>query len=668
MKKKTNTNRTIKEKLTKHISKLTRSIAITFTVCLGIAAIVYITSLTNSLQYSETQAVASNISNWYSDRMSELGTIKNTVEYYDMTSDNDIDAQAYLAKMLSENEKNGIFDYYIGMSDKTCYFGGGWEPAPGEYDPTTRDWYKNAINSSEIYVSEAYVDAETGRVVITMATAIKKDGKCIGVLAADIFTDDIQAIASSTFDANSTKYVTLIDPAGTVIAHKNAEFLPSADAQGNEILTDTNTAKIPDCFGDDSSIIRKVGSDYKGLVRIYTGTKIGNTGFSVAVVDTGLHFYSRTLVFFLVCAGLTIIILAMSKKLVVKNFYPLLSPLGELMGAADTMSQGKLEYKAKYTEEDEIGLLCREIERSNASIRTYIDDIADKLRLISDGDMTANVEMNYIGDFAELKNSINKISESLNDLLKDACSSAITIQASSQEMSASSQGLSKSVSDVGERMMEATERIKEIKDLFAENMEQTRQSMDISNETKSEMDKNYERMKELLDAMNNISEKSDKIAEIINVINGIASQTNLLALNASIEAARAGEAGKGFSVVAENVRVLAEQTSEAAKTSTELITETVSAVQTGNDLAQGVVDKMKSAVEKTEKVNEHISTIETAVNKEQDLVESVAKNINAIEKFTEEVKITATECADMSTELSCQADKLNELTGRFTLK
>ena len=63
----------------------------------------------------------------------------------------------------------GIYDYYVGMSDTTCYFGGGWEPEPGEYDPTTRDWYKAALTSNDVQVSEAYVDAETGRVVITMS-------------------------------------------------------------------------------------------------------------------------------------------------------------------------------------------------------------------------------------------------------------------------------------------------------------------------------------------------------------------------------------------------------------------------------------------------------------------------------------------------------------------
>jgi NAD(P)-dependent dehydrogenase (short-subunit alcohol dehydrogenase family) len=184
--------------------------------------------------------------------MAELRFMRETIENYGMTSDEKFELQKYLAHMLSKNELNGIYDYYIGMEDKTCYFGGGWEPAPGEYDPTTRDWYKNSMNSEDVEISEAYVDADSGRVVITMSLPIHVDGKVVGVLAADIFTDDVQTKASEAFGEDDSKYVILLDKAGTVLAHKNPDFLPKADSDGNEILTSADDAGIPGNMAVDS--------------------------------------------------------------------------------------------------------------------------------------------------------------------------------------------------------------------------------------------------------------------------------------------------------------------------------------------------------------------------------------------------------------------------------
>ena len=128
---------------------------ITLILVLGTVATTFQLNLTHNLQDSQANAVEENISKWYSSRMSEIRTIRDTIENYDLTSNKNLDLQKYLAEVLKRNENLGIFDYYVGMEDKTCYFAGGWEPAPGEYDPTSRDWYKESINSDDMYVSEA---------------------------------------------------------------------------------------------------------------------------------------------------------------------------------------------------------------------------------------------------------------------------------------------------------------------------------------------------------------------------------------------------------------------------------------------------------------------------------------------------------------------------------
>lgn len=659
---------TIREKLRRFVLSAMTVAVVALMLVLGGVAIGFQVNLTNELQDSETTSVEQSISVWYAERMAEVRSIRDAIENYDMTSKPDeYDLAAYLAKMLKQNESKGIFDYYIGMEDTTCYFGGGWEPAPGEYDPTSRDWYKQSINSDEIYVSEAYVDAETGRVVITMSTAIRKDGKSVGVLAADIFTDDVQNIATSAFPEDSSKYVVLIDRAGTVIAHKNKDFFPTADADGTEHLTSYTDADIPEEVVNDSEVTRKTGSDYAGIFRVYTGLSLKESGVSVIVVDTGLHYYRGVIIFSILCIVMFVIVVVLSRKLTKKYLYPLLNPLNELMEMADDMSKGKLDYTAKYDIDDEIGVLCSAIEESNRSVRSYIDDIGVKLEALSNGNLTARVDADYIGEFEQLKESINRISESLNATMHIILDSSNEIRRQTGVVSEQAENLSANVSGVDERLSEAIRGISEVKEHFKESLEQTRESIGVSDVTKLTVDEIYARMEELNAAMERISEKSNGIAEIIDMINSIAAQTNLLALNASIEAARAGESGKGFAVVADNVRDLAAQTADAVANSGVLINETLGAVKEGGALVTSTVEEMKEIVAKTEEVNSHIVAIADSIRTESDIVEGVATTISSIEGFVSETENTSRECVQMTAGLYEEVDHMHEIIGRFEL-
>ncbi|MBO4394934.1 MAG: methyl-accepting chemotaxis protein [Eubacterium sp.] len=661
-------NKTIRERLWKFVLAAMTVAVVALMLVLGGVAIGFQVNLTNELQDSETNSVEQSVSVWYAERMAEVRSIRDAIENYDMTSKPDDYALAdYLGYMLKENESKGIYDYYVGMEDTTCYFGGGWEPAPGEYDPTTRDWYKQSINSDDIYVSEAYVDAETGRVVITMSTAIKKDGKSVGVLAADIFTDDVQKIATSAFPEDSSKYVILVDRAGTVIAHKNKEFLPTADADGTEHLTSAANADIPEDVVNNSEVTRKTGSDYDGLFRVYTGLLLQDAAVSVIVVDTGIHYYRGVLIFGILCIVMFVIVVILSRRLTKRFLYPLLNPLNELMEMADDMSKGKLDYTAKYDVDDEIGVLCAAIEESNHSVRSYIDDIGLKLESLSNGNLTARVDDEYIGEFAQLKESINRISESLNATMNTILESSNSIRRQTGVVSEQAENLAVNVSGVDERMNDAIRGISEVKERFEENLEQTGESIRISDDAKSTVDQIYLRMEELTAAMDRISEKSNGIAEIIDMINSIAAQTNLLALNASIEAARAGESGKGFAVVADNVRELAAQTADAVSNSGALINETLGAVKEGGILVSSTVEEMKEIVSKTEEVNSHIAVIADSIRAESEIVEGVAATIGSIEGFVNETENTSKECVQLTTGLYEEVDHMHEIIGKFEL-
>ncbi len=659
--------RTIRQKLTVFMtSSITASMAALIGV-LGVMAIVFLVDLTNELQNTETLAVEEEVSIWYSERMAELRSIRNTVENYNMTSDSSYDLQGYLAHMLAEYEDNGIYDYYIGMADKTCYFGGGWEPAPGEYDPTTRDWYKNAVSAEDVIVSEAYVDAETGRVVITMSAPVHENGNVVGVIAADIFTDDVQALAADSFDRADTKYVVLIDSAGTILAHKNSEFLPTVDSSGEEVLTNYKDAIIPEKVVGSAEMKKAIGNDYRGVFRVYTGQDIQGAGVTAIVVDEGTHYYRGVILFVITCSILVFVIYFVVQRRVKSKLYPLLDPLKELVTVADNMSRGQLDYKPEHISDDEIGDLYIAIEKSNESIRSYIGDVAEKLEAISNGDLRAQVTMDYIGDFEVLKTSINKISESLNMSMQTILRSADSVHEHAKNVSGEASELSANVSNVNERISGIHEGISAIRQKYEESLNSASESLKLSDNASEALKDSYKQLDSLLTAMETISDKSNRIVEIINTINQIAAQTNLLALNASIEAARAGEAGRGFAVVADNVQVLAAQTAQAVSDSEGLIRESVSAVEEGRHIVDIAVEKMKSAVEKNEDVHAHIISMTDSIREETSIVENVAQSIRGIDDFARKTESASKECVDMTKGLYAEVDTMHEIVGRFDL-
>lgn len=510
------------------------------------------------------------------------------------------------------------------------------------------------------------MDADSGRMVVTISKSLHENGKVVGVLAADIFIDSVTKMAREACTSES-QYVILVDDAGSILTHRAEAFIPTVDAEGNEVIASFEEAGIADKLVQNFNIVMDKAMDFDNAFRVFTAKYTEDIGLTVIYVINGWSYFSGILFFLLGCAVIMVVAIISAKYSVKKVLPPMFAPLKKLQDVANNMSNGILDYRSEYMAEDEIGSLCIAIEKSNATIRSYIEDIADKLDAMAQGDFTVMVEREYIGDFMPLRDSINEIAEALRIAMRQISEEAEKVYHSAQDVEKDATTLAEDVKAVTSLIEEGNQDVSRVYNEFQMNRDVAERSMSISDEAQTQLLHGNEQMEQLLQAMEKINDTSVKISEIIETINNIASQTNLLALNASIEAARAGETGKGFAVVADSVRELAGKTAEAAVDTADLINLSRMAVDEGRTIAKTTADNMQLLVSKTNDVSSQISVIVDSIENETDIIENVNKKFENISGYTENNSTTSEECAMLSKQLFEQVENMNQIITKFKI-
>ena len=652
-----NKNNSLRYKITKFFSKnfLITALIVTFVVS-SIATSIII-NRNEATKNTSVNALINGSNGWFNSQISRVSVIANALANSSYTDIKFYAAEEYLASLVEENP--AAYAYYFGLKNEKCVFSDGWK-APDDYKVTERSWYPDAFkNPDKTVISEAYVDAESGRIVITISKAIVQNGAAVGVFAADFFVDDLIKVATDLSDNNS--FAIMIDKDGVILTHKNDKFTPSADSNGDMVCTKYNEVGIPDNLVGNTTRTTKIGR------YIYTSEYIPDIGLTVIYAVSFIKYFGCLIIFYLASLILILIIYKLVIKKVDKYLLETLSPLDNLITVSKEIKKGKLRNKVDYVSDNEIGILCSAINESNETIKGYIEDVSDKLGRIASGDLTVEISDDYIGAFRELKESINSIAQVMRESISSIAESSETVYLSSCDVSSGANALAEDVEAVIGVVNEVQEKISTVRNSFNESNESIQSVSSFSNQAIDYLHDSTHSLQNLQTAMDRIIEKSDAISDIIDIINTIASQTNLLALNASIEAARAGEAGRGFVVVANSVRDLAEQTAEAASKTTLLISESKSAVDDGNVLVESTANQMANVVNMNEAVNRRIQSIADSVKLESGIVEDISSSIMKMEDFTSNTQATSQECLALAVTLNEQANIMRGTVEKFKL-
>lgn len=345
-------------------------------------------------------------------------------------------------------------------------------------------------------------------------------------------------------------------------------------------------------------------------------------------------------------------------------------PISEIESAAVKMAEGDLDVVISYTSKDELGVLAAQVNKLIHKLQMIIEDENKFLARMAEGDFTVDsvCEEAYTGGFYPLLVSFRGIAERLNDTMLQISQSSSQVASGADQVSTGSQALAQGAAEQASSVQELATTISDISNRVNQNADHARQASAAAGEVSMKMDMSKEKMQQMIQAMRDISTCSSEIGKIMKIIEDIAFQTNILALNAAVEAARAGSAGKGFSVVADEVRNLANKSTEASENISALIENSLKAVESGTQIADHTAQFLMQAVNDVNEMTGIIGQISEASSEQADSISQIITGIDQISSVVQTNSATAEESAAASEELSSQSQLMKGLVERFKLK
>ena len=533
-------------------------------------------------------------------------------------------------------------------------------------------WYSVPKVTNKTFVTDPYwyeVGSEKYLIFTCVAPILDRNGQFIGMVGFDTKVSTINDIVQDA-QLFETGHLCLISPGGTIAYHKESSIMgthyqsiyPAETAFAIDSVYKTGQTAQAEAISPFTQVpTRYVFSSIE--VGLSGGKWVVATIVPTAEIAQVQNETNRS-------AGLASAVLAVGIALLLSMILRrvVLRPAKMIKQATDKMAAGSLDIHIPHKSRDEFGQLASNIENTSQILSGYVKNISYALGEISKGNMAITFNTTYIGDFIPIQTAIVLITEYLNNTLQQLSRSSGQISSRSAQVAGGahilSQGVVEQVSSVEQMAAKIEEMAEKFQGIAGNAAIASQQTTAVGDGAAI----GNQHMQNMLIAMDEINKSSGEIQKIIKSIEDIALQTNLLSLNAAVEAARAGVAGKGFAVVADEVRSLATKSAVASKNTAVLIDSSLAAVQKGVDIANETAQALASVTESIYGVSSLINEISLSSSGQAESVSEVVQVVNQISTVVQTTSATAEESAIASAELSDQAQLLQGLVSKFTLK
>ncbi|PKM67394.1 MAG: hypothetical protein CVU95_06695 [Firmicutes bacterium HGW-Firmicutes-2] len=558
-----------------------------------------------------------------------------------------------------------IFNIYMATPAKDMYL---YPPTqlPEGYDPTERGWYKEAVASGEVSISDPYVDAGTQTIVFSVSKAIMSGDKLVGVFAVDVSLAELSQALNSIV-IGKTGYPTLIDKDYKVLTHKDSSLL-------NELLP--VDVIVEAMKNDDSNQLRY---NYEGESKIAVYKKMDHINMFILAALPVSDIQDDINVVMWTGIGLGAIALVVSGVIAYFVAVFFTNRIRTIAVGLEKVSQGDLTTHVSVKSNDELELLANSLNTTVDNLKYIIGDIQSVANKVNDSSKVLADTSNHT------KNSAVEVTRTAEEISKGAVEQAEESEAGANMTNTLAEGID-----------ELTESTKLMDELASDSNNLNDMGVKVVNELRIKTSENEIATKRVESSILELDSKSKEIGNILDTITSIAAQTNLLALNASIEAARAGEHGRGFAVVADEIRKLAEDSKNATQEIQDIVVNIQNESSQTVEIMKDVKDRGKEQSTAVEHVNEAFDSISSNIkditlqiesinqhmlkmNDDKDNIVLSITNISAISEETaaasEEVTASMDQQLESTEEVAKLANDLNEMAhtlreslARFTLQ
>lgn len=619
---------------TKLITLIVTAVVATLTV-VSTMTILRFVSDTKDMVYSkvndQTVSVATQLNMTLEDMEHVVSILSKSTQLSDHLKNNNSKENAFNYLKQSKSASSSIESLVLVTSDKLAIMTDSSDSI--DLDLSDRSYFEDP-DSGLVGFSDPTVSAVTGNTVIAVISPIYDGSDKLGYLIATI---DFAAIKSIVYDITVFEkgYAYLFDSNGLTLVHPVNEHENSLD------IKSIGSSDLDEMVNNIANNTAGKGTyTYKGQGKYVQYEPVGNWGVAVTANKSDyLATTYETIFIVIIFAVLFTAIATVIAVLFARN--TLIKPIKKIKNAMVEAGHGDLTIQSHVKNNDEIGEI-------NKSFNTMIAEQRDMLIEVNESANTLALSTDEITD------SSMQVSESSTSIAQNVTNFADATVHQTE-----------GVSQVSEIIMKLSESIEIAKNSALGANKNVDKSLDVAESGRNSV-------KETIDSIDGIRVSSDntnkalmevynlsaKIKGVIETIDSIASQTNLLALNASIEAARAGEHGKGFSVVAEEVRKLAEQTAGEANQISVVISDMTKQIEVAVDLMSTNQKTVDLGVEKAKSTDQHLIDIVESFNQ----VSADIKNIETItiDEFnrSEEIVNVITEIGELSHKNSSSAQDI----------